>query len=57
MITAKYIKPIVIISLIAIVYFIFSCKKDTSNTIIINGKVFDPNQNAYIANATVQFLS
>lgn len=53
----KYIKPIVIISLIAIVYFIFSCKKDTSNTIIINGRVFDPNQNTYVANANVQFLS
>ncbi|MEI6823645.1 MAG: carboxypeptidase-like regulatory domain-containing protein [Bacteroidota bacterium] len=55
--TMKYIKPIVIISLIAIVYFIFSCKKDTSSTIIINGRVFDPNQNTYVANANVQFLS
>ena len=55
--TLKFIKPIVVISLITVIYFVFSCKKDTSSTIIINGRIYDPNQKTYVANADVQFLS
>ncbi len=55
--TFKFFKPIAILSIIAIVYFIFSCKKDVNNTIVLNGRIYDPNQKAYVSGADVQFLS